>query len=148
MRWSKSSRIKRANPRPLGTRKQRNYGIRALNSSGLIAMNNAIMSPSANPMIVPAATPRQSVFCSLVVNSTSPKTWESMPHSRSVLTVQTIIPPVSNKARASQVKGPAIQSETLPLDVQIARMRWHQDGKPRHPRVRPVALYKPADCPR
>jgi hypothetical protein len=39
----------------------------------LIAMNNAIISPTANPMSVPAATPRQSIFCSLAVISTSPK---------------------------------------------------------------------------
>jgi hypothetical protein len=71
-----------------------NYRIRALNNSGLIAMTNAIIgptsriaissinegltamtnaiiSPTANPTIVPAATPRQSIFCSLVVISTS-----------------------------------------------------------------------------
>jgi hypothetical protein len=55
----------------ISLQKQRNYGIRALNSSGLIAMNNAIISPTANPIIVPAATPRQSIFCSLGVISTS-----------------------------------------------------------------------------
>ena len=34
-------------------------------------VNNAIISPSANPMMVPAATPRVSIFCSVLVISTS-----------------------------------------------------------------------------
>jgi hypothetical protein len=43
-----------------------------------------------------------------------PKAWEFLPHSRSTVTVQTIISPVSYKARPSRVKRPKIQTETLP----------------------------------
>src|SRR5262245_454169 len=40
-------------------------------NEGLIVMTNAMISPIATPMSVPAATPRQSIFSSLVVISTS-----------------------------------------------------------------------------
>ena len=50
-----------------------------------------------------------------------PKAWETLPHPRSTVTVQTIISPVSYKARASQVKRPKIQTETLPGIVNRTR---------------------------
>ena len=49
-----------------------------------------------------------------------PKAWETLPHPGSTVTVQTIISPVSYRARASQVKRPKIQTETLPEG-------WSQD---------------------